>query len=73
MLASLGRDGELGRPMQGCIAGKKWKRVNLGFAWEREELAGLGWLQRVLKIRLKANLEYRNSALNFQILFMLQT
>jgi hypothetical protein len=52
---------------------KKWKQVNLGFTREREELAGLGWLQRVLKIRPKANLEYRKSALNFQILFMLQT
>jgi hypothetical protein len=52
---------------------KKLKQVNLGFTREREELAGLGWLQRVLKIRPKANLEYRKSALNFQILFMLQT
>jgi hypothetical protein len=71
----LGRDGELGRSMLGCVVGKekKWKRVNLGFAREREELARLGWLQRVLKIRPKANLEYRKPALNFKILFMLQT
>jgi hypothetical protein len=42
---ALGHDGELGRPMLGCVVGKekKWKRVNFGFTRETEELAGPGW------------------------------
>jgi hypothetical protein len=45
MLASLGHDAELGRPMLGCVVGKKVEAGQLG-----EELARLGRLQRVLKI-----------------------
>jgi hypothetical protein len=46
MLASLGRVGELGRPMLGCAVGKKMEAGQLGL---RAEKGRAGWARMALE------------------------